>query len=99
MPEYQLCEGTYLGQVIRWDDDDVAMHALSLKSFKGNVEEHHLNAMIFLRNILSIAEENNRPIDQVVEAGLLPVFKRIIDDTDDSHLILLVLWCATNVAR
>jgi len=99
MPEYSLSEGTYQGQVIRWDDDDVAMHATSLKSFKGDVEEHHRSAMLFFRNILSIAEDTSRPIEQVVETGLLPVWKRIVDETDDSHVILLALWCATNVAR
>jgi len=92
-------EGTYRGQAVRWDDDDVTTHAASLKSFTGDVEEHHMTAMVFFRNILSTAEEDSRSIDQVVEAGLLPVFKRIIDDTDNYRAILLVLWCATNIAR
>jgi len=41
MPAY---EGTYRGQVVRWDDDDVPAHAASLKSFAGEVEDPRSSA-------------------------------------------------------
>jgi hypothetical protein len=85
------------GEMVRWNEDEMDGHAAVLLAFGGDVEDEHRVAIHFFRKILSI--EDKPPIDQVIKAGLLPAFKRIIDDSEDNFMIHQALWCATNVAR
>lgn len=54
----------------------------------GDVVDQQLEAMVHFRKILSV--ENRPPIDDVIEAGLIPRFVEFLND--DSHRVSASTW-------
>lgn len=72
-------------------------HFLLLIEYLCTKEEHKiLFGVVGIRKLLSLVD--NPPIQNVIDANLLPVLLSLIGRTDIPRLQFEVLWCLTNIA-
>ena len=72
-------------------------HFLVLIQYLCQKEDHKiLFGVVGIRKLLSLVD--NPPIQNVIDANLLPVFLSLIGRTDVPRLQFEVLWCLTNIA-